>query len=1298
MLTYSQIQHPRPKGEREFQEIVLKLLQHEWNDPYAILYGRTGQAQQGVDISGSDKRGGFNNAGCQCKGSVKNEPRRLSENEIEKEVEKAKKYKPALDLFIIAYAGDRDAKLQEKTRELDKENKESGLFEIVLWSWDDIVERAGAFPEMRREMYLQDDYIYSSVRDPKREPTDLATDIAALHTIVGNLQTHVLANTSSIASTAPSDAVAEAKIDVWRDQIRAGQAVATIEPLRAFIAALDDGASLHVRFRAYGNLGAALDQIGKHDQAIEAYEQAAKAEPDTAGGRAYKARALIERGLKSEAFKEAAAVLEIDPEQRLAAVVLIEAASPAMTAEELEGRVGAAICFVDVASSLAARYSDECRHDDALRIARTIDDEGRKALKNATVAQAILRKYEQSLEIRIGMPLRPGDRELLAEARDLLEEAWVWAKNRPDKGLWIFLAANLVAACRFIGEDVKADGVALEAYEIAPDNIDIMERAVVAFMHGGVGDKASEVAIKCAKTGLPRGALLAADVFAWSGDWGSLHIWAEKAFKMAINDIDRARAAQLNVLAVRHTAGPADALAKGDNLRPSFPPNVGFEATVAEAARRTGNINAENAARTRLDAFDPEALNPLERFELANAYADQGEWEHAADLLDGLYSLDRPSEPLRQRLLFLYRADLRSKARILYESLQGKALKSRDILRLGAAIYERAGMLPHALTELKKALDLDKDDLGSRLDWVRLCIRINDEDKASEWIKTVTPDFDADPDDLMELALVFDRYGLREKAIALGYKALRRYWGKSERLHLMYMSLFFMHPHMESFLTSINVAENTVVFLENDHGGTARYRIEADVEPAQDVLAPDWPFAQCLMGKTVGDIAVTNKGIGQSESWKIVQIKHKFLAFFHDVLEAHETLFPGSRAIGRFTIDSNTKDGFDPLFEQVRARARVATQASDLYKNKFVPIDTIGKVLGLDVIAASRGLRFEMGIPLDVCIGNTPERDQAITQLRSVKSVIVDPATLAIWQDIGLLAELDSMTDFEVCIVQATMDLLNERVDDARSAMEKEGGMLEAHGDKIAMIEPTKKERAAYVEHSAALLNWCRRKAKILPTEPLRGMAEGADIFSNYTIDTLGTLAEVRLPAIIDDRRLRMFAAQLGGVQLGWTQALLMCWLNEEKISRTVYASLVAKLNASKVGFVSVAGEDLRAAVDSDNQDEFDALVSALTLPTVEVHSLVSVISDFITALWVIPKYRDCRDRLASRVLEILLRRSEWLDALHAVVVLVYRSIGRFSQSDPRDASLWLSYVERFASGHFILDALLQRGKADASG
>ena len=100
-----------------------------------------------------------------------------------------------------------------------------------------------------------------------------------------------------------------------------------------------------------------------------------------------------------------------------------------------------------------------------------------------------------------------------------------------------------------------------------------------------------------------------------------------------------------------------------NSLRPTFTSNIRFEARAAEIARRLGDTKAIEDARGRVAAFDPKTLNAVERFELADAYSDNGEWGKAADLLADLHKNDRPSELLNSHLYALYRANRRAEAR-----------------------------------------------------------------------------------------------------------------------------------------------------------------------------------------------------------------------------------------------------------------------------------------------------------------------------------------------------------------------------------------------------------------------------------------------------------------------------------------------------------------------------------------------------------------------------------------------------------------------------------------------------------
>lgn len=91
------------------------------------LNGRSGQAQQGVDIS--ILAGDGQNVGIQCK--VVN--KQLTVAKVKEEVTNATAYTPALDEFIVATTAPADAPLEAAVRALPKAG-----FTVAIWSWNKI--------------------------------------------------------------------------------------------------------------------------------------------------------------------------------------------------------------------------------------------------------------------------------------------------------------------------------------------------------------------------------------------------------------------------------------------------------------------------------------------------------------------------------------------------------------------------------------------------------------------------------------------------------------------------------------------------------------------------------------------------------------------------------------------------------------------------------------------------------------------------------------------------------------------------------------------------------------------------------------------------------------------------------------------------------------------------------------------------------------------------------------------------------------------------------------------------------
>jgi len=130
----------KPENWQDFESLSKKLWGEIWGIPHKIKKnGRLGQVQAGIDIYGIPK-GLKKYWGIQCKGKDDYSKAKLTKKEINIEIDKAKKFKPELGVYIIASTSNKDAKIEEYIRLKDIENQNNGSFEILLFCWEDIVD------------------------------------------------------------------------------------------------------------------------------------------------------------------------------------------------------------------------------------------------------------------------------------------------------------------------------------------------------------------------------------------------------------------------------------------------------------------------------------------------------------------------------------------------------------------------------------------------------------------------------------------------------------------------------------------------------------------------------------------------------------------------------------------------------------------------------------------------------------------------------------------------------------------------------------------------------------------------------------------------------------------------------------------------------------------------------------------------------------------------------------------------------------------------------------------------------
>lgn len=142
----------RPSNSFEFESLCQKI----WKYKYGCDFdknGVQGSKQNGVDAFGY--MDGY--IGVQCKLKDGNAKTKITENEIKKEVEKAKTFKPGLKKLYIATSSRRNVKIQEKVRLMNIENIENNLFEIYIKFWEDI-------EELINDYGLKDYYLNNSIK------------------------------------------------------------------------------------------------------------------------------------------------------------------------------------------------------------------------------------------------------------------------------------------------------------------------------------------------------------------------------------------------------------------------------------------------------------------------------------------------------------------------------------------------------------------------------------------------------------------------------------------------------------------------------------------------------------------------------------------------------------------------------------------------------------------------------------------------------------------------------------------------------------------------------------------------------------------------------------------------------------------------------------------------------------------------------------------------------------------------------------------------------------------------------
>lgn len=148
-----------PVNWQDFEDLCKELWRSEWKCREIQSHGRSGQIQYGVDVFGIPD-GENEYYGIQCK--LKTNRDRLTEADIEQEIDEAKKFPGPMKMIYIATTAPNDAKIQQYVMLKNINNRKNGLFGITIYSWQEISDLMRHHKKVY-EWYLSEKFNQSSV-------------------------------------------------------------------------------------------------------------------------------------------------------------------------------------------------------------------------------------------------------------------------------------------------------------------------------------------------------------------------------------------------------------------------------------------------------------------------------------------------------------------------------------------------------------------------------------------------------------------------------------------------------------------------------------------------------------------------------------------------------------------------------------------------------------------------------------------------------------------------------------------------------------------------------------------------------------------------------------------------------------------------------------------------------------------------------------------------------------------------------------------------------------------------------
>lgn len=1169
---------PAPKRWQELESLAFDVYSRLWQTTDSELHGRTGQPQAGVDVYGTN-RVEKQFTGIQCKVKDTDYGGALTEDELRNEVAKALTFQPPLDVFIVLTTAPNDVAIQKIAREISADHSRKGLFEVRVTGWDTFRHRIADHQDLLLK-YFRDlapvdvmGALETSTREHRQVLADMNRRIQSTQRMVSGLRD----------DKAGADELASRITEVSK-LIVDGSPKAALKRLDALLAEEGASASPLARYRLFASKGNAYYALGEEAAAIKFFREAFDAYPEFSNARATRAMVYQLEGNRAKAFELASAALAEDPKSVRNANIFLDTVPENMTLNEL-------IAFLqpelldefEIKLHLAIKAherGDDASHRRLTEEALAIAPDDWRA--QSAVAEALCQPLMAMDGLALTHVIPEGLRADIQRAVELNSKAWETLAQRDSSFQGRHVAANLISLLALIGRHEEVAIVLDQALATNPNYDPLVYRAAQRLASKGDWESVAEALDRIPQAEISFDALLMRTQAALKlKDAASAKALCDLLATKAIKERSIPERDQL-IAALRVKASilaGSDQTTEIETAIEQSPDAIVLRSILFDDLSEDDPLRLRMVEEIR--ALASAELSLRERIHSAETLYEAGHFSLAADLFEPLH--DRSdSHALRRRLQALLYADRRAEARRLFESLAPVLRSAPGYLAIGVNIYERVGLLKPALDLVERALKHD-DNLVNRLGWIQLLVRLGRVDEFQNWLAVVSEDIAGEPGELIRLARIIDRYiGDDPRALAIGYRALRAGY-KHPKIHLSYALGLIINgrPNQQALAAPKEVTVGSGVSLYNEVTGEMIFRI---IETAPDPviergeLAQSDPFAKRLLGLKQHDtIDILKFGVGH-QPHKVVELQSRFMFAHHRTLRDFSRLFPGHPAFGSFEIDDNLGDKrFEPVFAIARDRADHAKEIETLYRENVMPLPMAAKFGGASVFDIWDAFTTNPSLGIKSALGVTGEFDAGrVAAMAGV--TLVDPVTLYGWTRMGVAADITKSPN-RLAVVQATIDMLRELVEERESQRGKRLGTFGWDGQHYRLIEMSEDAIERQVADATAALRLAESLMLVASESEHRLSDEILELLQAMHPafqDTILASLQPKRSFLSDDLGIRAIAQQAGSLST-WTQAFVQAGHCPNGISHFEYRVVIGALLDRHHRFTQISNADILA-------------------------------------------------------------------------------------------------------------------------